>query len=417
MSSKLAQISFPQLICRWAVIAILLLLGLLTPEAKSVAQDASQSNKTRVRVATFNTSLYRDKAGQLASDLQTGDSKQAKELAAILQSVRPDIVLLNEIDFEADHRAVKLLLEKYLHVPQTINGGQQLEPLSYNYFFAAPVNTGVASGLDLSGDGVVAGPNDAWGYGKYEGQYGMVVLSRFPIERKNARTFQNFLWKDLPNAKRPIVPASGESFYSDPVWNALRLSSKSHWDVPINVDGKILHVLASHPTPPAFDGPEDRNGCRNHDEIRFWTEYISDQSNASKWIVDDAGKRGGLDSDRMFVIVGDLNSDPDDGSGLREGIVDLLKHPRTNDTLPTSEGAVAASKQLGKANLDHKGDPATDTSQFSPNNVGNLRVDYCLPSSNMKAVNSGVFWPAPTDPSAKLIEATDHRLVWCDLQL
>ena len=55
----------------------------------------------------------------------------------------------------------------------------------------------------------------------------------------------------------------------------VRLSSKSHWDVPVKVGGHTVHVLASHPTPPTFDGEEDRNGRRNHDEIRFWADYVS----------------------------------------------------------------------------------------------------------------------------------------------
>ena len=53
------------------------------------------------------------------------------------------------------------------------------------------------------------------------------------------------------------------------------LSSKSHWDVPIDIDGTVVHFLVSHPTPPVFDGPEDRNGTRNADEIRLWADYIS----------------------------------------------------------------------------------------------------------------------------------------------
>ena len=35
-----------------------------------------------------------------------------------------------------------------------------------------------------------------------------------------------------------------------------------------------MHLLVAHPTPPTFDGAEDRNGTRNHDEIRFWADYV-----------------------------------------------------------------------------------------------------------------------------------------------
>jgi hypothetical protein len=97
----------------------------------------------------------------------------------------------------------------------------------------------------------------------------MVVLSRFPIHSEAVRTFQKLLWSEMPDARRPMDPETHKPWHSDESWNAMRLSSKSHGDVPIDVEGTDLHILASHPTPPAFDGPEDRNGCRNADEIRL----------------------------------------------------------------------------------------------------------------------------------------------------
>lgn len=64
----------------------------------------------------------------------------------------------------------------------------------------------------------------------------------------------------------------------------LRLSSKSHWDVPINIPldaeasvTKRVHMLLHHPTPPAFDGAEGRNHLRNHDEIRLFADYVGCQ--------------------------------------------------------------------------------------------------------------------------------------------
>jgi endonuclease/exonuclease/phosphatase family metal-dependent hydrolase len=184
----------------------------------------------------------------------------------------------------------------------------------------------------------------------------------------------------------------------------------------VSIDGKRLHVLASHPTPPAFDGPEKRNGCRNHDEIRFWIDYLSGPR-TSRWIVDDKGTPGGLADDAMFVIVGDLNSDPQDGSGYSAAIRNLLAHPRVRDPQPVSRGALQAARQLAGRNLLHRGNAALDTAQFDPANVGNLRVDYCLPSSNLELISSEVFWPVPGERGASLMEASDHRLVWIDIRL
>lgn len=400
---------------------LILAIGLYILQSAAMADDMLVAKPPGVlRIATFNASLYRDTAGQLADELESAaeseTSTQAHALASILQTVRPDIVLINEIDYEADHRAVNALLKRYIGVGQRDDAGRIMEPLEYSFMYSGPVNTGVQSSLDLSGDGKLGDPADAWGYGKYAGQYGMVVLSRHKILNDKVRTFQNFLWSELPGAKQPIVPASGRPFYSEQVWKKLRLSSKSHWDVPIEVNGQALHLLASHPTPPAFDGPEDRNGCRNHDEIRLWTEYINNGSVAES-LVDDLGIAGGLDSSQSFVIVGDLNADPADGSGMQAGIQELLKHPRIFDPKPASEGSVQAAEKQGASNLRHRGDPATDTSQFSPKNVGNLRVDYCLPSSDLTVTASGVYWPLEGQPGSSWVDASDHRLVWVDIHM
>ena len=115
---------------------------------------------------------------------------------------------------------------------------------------------------------------DSHGFGVFEGQYGMIVLSKHAIDTEGVRTFRTFRWKDMPGARLPARP-DGTSFYAEEALEVLRLSSKSHWDVPVRISGTVVHLLASHPTPPVFDGPEDRNGVRNADEIRFWADYVS----------------------------------------------------------------------------------------------------------------------------------------------
>lgn len=49
----------------------------------------------RVRFATFNTSLNRDKAGQLLKELSAAGSISAANISAILQRIAPDVLLLN----------------------------------------------------------------------------------------------------------------------------------------------------------------------------------------------------------------------------------------------------------------------------------------------------------------------------------
>ena len=365
-----------------------------------------------VRFATFNASLNRSNQGDLVSDLSTPDNAQAKVIAETIQRTRPEVLLLNEFDYDASGEAARLFQENYLSVPQ--NGA---EPIVYGYAFSAESNTGIPSGVDLDNSGDVGGPNDAFGFGFFPGQFGMQVYSQHPIDFANVRTFQKFLWKDMPGAMLPVDPATSESYYSDEALAVFRLSSKSHWDVPVVIDGHTVNFLVSHPTPPVFDGPEDRNGTRNFDEIRFWSDYV----NGAGYMYDDAGHQGGWSGD-YFVIAGDQNSDPLDGDSIPGSAQLLLNNARVNATMtPSSLGAVEQNGLQAGANLSHLSDPANDTADFNDNPApGNLRADYVLPSANLDIVASGVFWPDASDPLFSLVgtfpfPGTDHRLVWVDV--
>ena len=382
--------------------------------ACSTTPGGSAGGSDQLRLATYNTSLYSDDDGGLIHELQ-GDSAHARKIAAVLQQTRPDLVLLNEFDFDEAHQAADLFQQRYLEVAQPGGG----EPLKYPYRYLAPVNTGVPSGLDLDNNGTVGGKgrergNDAWGYGLHPGQYGMLVLSRYPIDEAAVRTFQMLKWSEMPGALRPVDPATGKSFWPDAVWSQLRLSSKSHWDVPVRTPLGTVHVLASHPTPPVFDGKEKRNAARNHDELRLWKEYL-DGGN-KPWLCDDKGLCGGLAPDARFVIVGDLNNDPADGDGRHDAIVELLEHPRVlRYPTPTSVGAEQTSLAYAEKGVVRRGAPQHATGDFGPRS-GTMRLDYVLPSTGLSYVGSGVFWPAKESSEAKIADGSDHHLVWVDVK-
>jgi hypothetical protein len=373
------------------------LLGLFVAAA-CLTQTLSADD--RLRIATYNTSLYGKVAGQVRERLADGKDSQAEKVAAIVQTVRPDILLVNEIDHDDDAGTAKLLAEKFFAVPQG-----DLEAIDYPYVYSAPSNTGVDSGMDLNNNGKKGEPHDAWGFGRYPGQYSMAVYSRFPIDEQAIRTFQEMPWSNMPDAMRPVDPNSGDSYYDDKTWESLRLSSKNHIDVPVVIGKQTIHVLACHPTPPVFDGPENRNGCRNHDEIRFWIDYLAGKK--SKHLIDDDQTTGGIDSNASVVIMGDLNSDPQDGDGQQDAIKSLLSHTRLQDPIP-------GSKAGPERKSDGNGEPSQDTARFRH---GNMRIDYVLPSRDLKVVNQGVFWPTKSSDDFKLISASDHRLVWIEVEL
>ncbi|WP_299533218.1 endonuclease/exonuclease/phosphatase family protein [Ulvibacterium sp.] len=368
----------------------------------------------KVRFATYNASLNRSNEGELISDLSTPNNAKAKLVAEVIQRQTPDVVALLEFDYDSNGTALDLFQKNYLGISQ--NGA---DAVTYEYAYSVSSNTGVLAEVDLDGNGEVSIPGDTYGFGFFPGQFAFAILSKYKIQKEGIRTFQQFLWKDMPDALVPVNEDSS-SYYSEEALEVFRLSSKNHVDMPIQVtESKIVHALIAHPTPPVFDGPEDRNGTRNHDEIRFISDYINDEN----YIYDDNGFTGGLASGAHFVVMGDMNADTFDGDATNDPIGIFESNPKINQSvltgnrIPSSEGGTEASIVQGEINDTHIGDPAYDTADFGDTNPGNLRVDYVLPSANLKVVDSGVFWPTEADAQNELNTASDHKLVWIDLEL
>ncbi len=403
---------------RTVITAVILVMGMVLT-LPSVADGAVAQGSDTVRFATFNASLNRGSAGALAAELSAPGSAQPDVIAEIIQRTRPDVLLINEFDYDAGNVALDGFQDNYLSVAHG-----NADPILYPYRYTAPSNTGIYSGFDLDNSGTAGDfvPNDSFGFGFFPGQFGMAVYSMYPIDYDSIRTFQNFLWKDMPGALLPDDPAFAgpADWYSPEELDVFRLSSKSHWDVPIEIGKRTVHFLVSHPTPPVFDGAEDRNGTRNFDEIRFWADYI--HPGRSGYIYDDNGGAGGLAADARFVIAGDQNSDPLDGDSIPGAIQQLLDHPKVNTKVtPSSAGAVEQAALQGGANTAHLSDPAFDTADFSDFAPGNLRADYVLPRKNMQMTGAGVFWPLASDPLFPLVgtfpfPSSDHRLVWIDVR-
>lgn len=341
-----------------------------------------------LRVATYNSSLFGGEAGETAVKVQDAGERQVERILSVITETSPDILVLQELDYDSTGQTL-----------ETLNGHLD-QPYPYVMQFSS--NTGVATGLDMDNDGETDGPGDAQGFGTFEGQYGFAVLSRHPIDEAQLRSYQALLWKDMPDARLPTL--SGEAWFSEEELALQRLSSKNHVVVPVNVSGALLHLLIAHPTPPVFDGEEDRNGLRNADEIRLLGEILS----GADWLVDDAGNAGGLSESDHAVVFGDMNADPVDGDALDGAIQQLLEHPRihpdtaTGSMVPSSEGGEALDSRP-----DDSGDPAHDTASWGQ------RVDYVLPTRELTVKGSAVHWPA----GDRSVEGSDHRMVWVDLEI
>jgi hypothetical protein len=297
---------------------------------------------------------------------------------AVISQSAPDILVLQGFDYDLTGATLAAFSDALAEVGP-----------HYPHHFAARPNTGMPTGIDMDGDGRTGDPRDAQGFGRFSGQGGMAVLSRFPILTEEVQDFSALLWKDLPDALLPQV--NGLPFPSAEALEAQRLSTTGHWVVPVEVpDIGRVNLLTFHASPPVFDGPEDRNGKRNHDEILFWLQYLDGAFGSAP-----AGS---------FVLLGDANLDPENGEGIKSATKRLLADPRMQDPQPESSGSLLAS-----------GDPR-DTADWDDPVPGNLRVDYVLPSADWQVLDAGVHWPDPASDAGLTAEtASRHKLVWVDL--
>lgn len=336
-------------------------------------------------MATFNADLTRKGPGLLLRDILTDRDPQVEAAAGVIAAAAPDVILLTGIDYDLDGVALAAFAARIAAAG-----------VAYPHRFTARPNTGLATRLDLDGDGRLGGPGDAQGFGRFAGEGGMAVLSRLPLGQ--AVDHSAFLWRDLPGN---LLAGAG---LTDEVAAVQRLSTTGHWVVPVDLpDGGQITLLAWLATPPVFDRPEDRNGRRNHDEAAFWLRLLDGD-------LPFAAPRA------PFVLLGDANLDPVDGEGRAEALLALLGDARLQDIRPESPGATAAGQ--GGANARHKGPAALDTADWPDDpGPGNMRVDYVLPSAGLAIEGAGVWWPAPGPAADQAAAASRHRLVYVDISL
>ena len=357
-----------------------------------------------VRVATYNVGLSRAGPGLLLHELVQGPKPQLDAVLRVIRAVRPDVLLLTGFDHDLRGRALAAFQARLAEGPDGID---------YPYAFQAPVNAGVVSGRDLDGDGLLMGPGDALGWGRFPGQGGMAIVVAAAARRRRARGAS----AGCSGARRrtPLLPVrvDGGPFPDAEGQAALRLSSRAHWDVPVLLPGGgRLHLLAANPTPPLFDGAERFNRRRNHDEIVLWARYLDGQA-----LRDDAGRVAGPPA-APVVVLGDLNADPFDGDGMHEGIAAAARPSG-------AAGPRARQRRGGRGGGAGRG-------QRPPRRPGGARHRRLArrarpgqPPGRLRAAlggapvaGAGVFWPEPGERMAAVAAlASAHRLVWVDIAL
>ena len=170
-----------------------------------------------LRIATYAAPLTRDGPGLLLRDILRGDDPQVTAHAAIIAQADPDLLVLTDFDYDLDSIALRAFAALF-------------DP-PYPYLFAARPNTGMPMGQDIDRNGRLGEPRDAQGYGLFNGQGGMAILSRLPIDAGGVTDLSALLWRDLPGADLPVL--DGGPFFAPAVLDVLRLSTTGHWIVPM----------------------------------------------------------------------------------------------------------------------------------------------------------------------------------------
>ena len=81
-------------------------------------ESNGNSVKSTIRFASFNISFNRKSEGQLKKSLSSGKGKNFSRIAEIIQRVDPDVILLNEFDYDPDGEGLASFESKFLAVDE-----------------------------------------------------------------------------------------------------------------------------------------------------------------------------------------------------------------------------------------------------------------------------------------------------------
>ena len=372
-------------------------------EAAAATPVLQDSNTDALRVATYNANLTREAPGDLFEELSSPGVEDATRVARTIQTVRPDVLVLTGIDVDVDSgdNIAKAFNTNYLAV-----GGDEHTGITYPYMYTAPSNVGVDSGADINRNGTIGDPGDALGYGKFPGQRAMIVYSQYPLDTDNIRDFTSMPWETMPDNS---IPAELSELERDLVL----LASVSHWDIPVEVNGETVHVLATS----TADASESSYGtARNHDQIRFWQDYIDPET---QYIRDHRGNEGPLAEDADFVLAGSLKADP---SGLGPADPTAISSLLASDQIIDPEPArTITASALSRGILPATPEATHHTGPAPTEHDDTYRADYVLLSSELDVADSGVLETDSTHPSYGLFglqaEEDETHIVWADITL
>lgn len=152
---------------------------------------ASIAQAAELRIATFAAPLSRDGPGLLLRDIQKGEDDSLTAITFAIAQAAPDVLVLTDFDYDLDGLALAAFAQGF--------------GADYPYLFARRPNAGLATGYDIDGNGWTGEARDAQGYGRFAGDGGIAILSRYPVAVDAVTDLSTMLWRDLPDAVLPQV--------------------------------------------------------------------------------------------------------------------------------------------------------------------------------------------------------------------
>lgn len=373
---------------------------------KSEAPAGSAPTPGTWRIAQFNLR-------ELSTDKIVATSHPQVDAAAkIVARFHPDVVCLNEMQFDianvptsgmpgaksakpgtfstAESNATRIAARIAAENPEAI----------YPYALITVGNSGFA----WSGPRPSTEPGSDWyslrGWGEYRGRFNTIVLSKFPIVTDQVRIITDVAWDAIP--KNSIAQMKTDTGLDVPA--GYPVFEKSLNVIPLDIHGKTTYLVMSHPTAPAF---WSINPYRHEDELRALALFLD-------------GQLPGVESvpqGSPFVLIGDLNADPEEGDSRPGAIARVLAHDRLEPWFPEGAGTMGKNPTFntyvsgcGKGDGSSVGDPS---SRFQ------MQIDYILPSKEIgRAQGGAVFFPNRAESQEDFdlaCRASDHMFLYVDL--
>ena len=374
--------------------------ALITPPA--AAATPSPPGNT-VRFATFNASLNRARRGPAASPTcRRPTTPRPATVAEIIQRVRPDVLLINEFDFDADGTALRLF-QQQLPVRRRTTAPRRS---ATRYRFIAPSNTGIPSGFDLNNYGTsIGGPGRRLRLRRLPGpvRHGRLLAATRstpttsgPSSTSSGRTCRA---RCCPTTRPPRRRPTGTPPRS---WPSSRCRPRATGTCRSRSAARPSTSWSATPPRRCSTVPRTATARRNHDEIRLWADYVTPGAERLHLRRRRQARRARARG-AAFVIAGRPELRP----------ARRRQHPRLD---PAAAGQPAGQhhrhpdQRRGRSEqAEAAGRGRTSPTESDPRvrhrrlrrqlpGPGNLRADYVLPSSDLRIRNSGIFWPTVDDP-------------------